>query len=65
MPFKANLKELLQTAGNGSGETKNKIQDIHDLYKDKKIVNYKTAYNAAAQLATKHKGVIKAGLKKV
>ena len=45
-------------------DNKDKIKDIHDLYKDKKIVNYKTAHNAAAQLATRHKGVIKSSLKK-
>ena len=64
MPFKANLKELQQLREMAPKDNKDKIQVIHDLYKDKKIVNYKTAYNAASQLATRRKGVIKAGLKK-
>ena len=64
MPVKANFKELQQLREMAPKGTKDKIKEIHDLYKDKKIVNYETAYNAAAQLATRHKGVIKAGLKK-
>ena len=49
MPFKANLKELQQLREMAPKDTKDKIKEINDLYKDKKIVNYKTAYNAAAQ----------------
>ena len=64
MPVKANLKELQQLREMAPKDTKDKIQEIHGLYEDEKIVNYKTAYNATAQLATRNKGVIKTSLKK-
>ena len=54
MTFKQNLT-ILNYIKDKAKANKDKIQDIIDLYKDRKIVNIKTAINAAELLASTHK----------
>jgi len=61
MTFKSNLNELRAYKGSAPKENKDKIQKVIDLYSQKKIVNYKTAFNAVMRLASKSKHTIKSG----
>ena len=54
MTFKQNLT-ILNYIKDKAKANKDKIKDIIDLYKDRKIVNIKTAINAAELLASTHK----------
>ena len=58
--FKANLKELKETARRASKENRPKINEIIRLYEEKRIKNFLTAENAVNRLAiqTKNKARI-------
>ena len=61
MTFKSNILQLNTIAKQASDANKDKIQDIIDLYQNKKIPNSRTALNVAALLASKNRNVIKSG----
>ena len=61
MTFKSNILQLNTIAKQAADANRDKIQDIIDLYQDKKIPNSRTALNVAALLASKNRNVIKSG----
>ena len=61
MTFKSNILQLNTIAKKAPDANRDKIQDIIDLYQDKKIPNSRTALNVAALLASKNRNVIKSG----
>jgi len=54
MTLKQNIALLNYIKGKAKNN-KDKIQDVIDLYKDRKITNIKTAINAVELLASTHK----------
>ena len=61
MASKNNILQLNTIAKQATDANRDKIQDIIDLYINKKIPNSRTALNVAALLASKNKNVIKSG----
>ena len=61
MTFKRNIQELQTLKAKATGDNKSNIQTIIELYQNKKIPNYKTAFNASTALASKHKATISSG----
>ena len=55
MTFKSNLRELQSYSRSGPASNKPRIQKIIELYKSRKIPNFKTALNAVLLLASNHK----------
>ena len=57
MTCKRNILQLNTIAKQAADANRDKIQDIIDLYQDKKIPNSRTALNVAALLASKNRNV--------
>ncbi len=55
MTIKRNLQELQSYSRSGPAPNKPRIQKIIELYKSRKIPNFKTALNAVLLLASNHK----------
>ena len=55
MPYKSNLKELASYKAAAPKENRNMIQDLIELYYNKKIPNYKTVENVVTRLLSKSK----------
>ena len=55
MTFKINLQGLQSYSRSGPAPNKPRIQKIIELYKSRKIPNFKKALNAVLRLASNHK----------
>ncbi len=55
MAFKRYVRELYSYSRSGPAPNKSKIQKIIEMYRSKKIPNFKTALNAVLLVASNHK----------
>ena len=63
MTIKSNIKELTDYENICRPEQRPKIETLINIYKDRKIANFKTAFNTVASLASSNKNTIKRGLR--
>ena len=61
MTFKSNIEELILYFKNASSNAKQNIEHIIKLYKERRIVNYKSAFNVVRLLSSKNKLTINSG----
>lgn len=61
MGVKKNIQELKKIKASTRSEQHQKIDQIIELYKDRKIPNYKTAFNTVSALASSNKNTVKRG----
>ena len=61
MTLKSNLAELKRYKSIAPAGNKHRIQDVIELYEQRKIPNYKSALNTVVALSSKHKITVASG----